>query len=349
MTAVRSTVNSRPCQFDASDPSFDCGVLNPDPGLLVVAKGAKLLVHGDGAGVPDYLSLQDQIVVENRGLFSIAGTGYVGADDGTVLKNRRTSAYVGTFRIRNDRGYYQGFTAADLGYAVPRSRFDNNGNVVKDRGTGTSILDADFRRLTGGKVIVRSGTLTITSDYAGTPTVAGDVKGGTRMGNGGGDACFAKGDDLTGACDRVVPTAEDPQVATVQLTKSSTKVTPVAIQEESPKPVTDQSGVIEIKAPRALRQGLATYDKPMRFRIYLQLDPGDDPVAIAQTTPVWRNPDGSAPAYVLPACPTHQRPTKARKSCVARTLSVNETNALGGNDVVFVISTVQNSRWRVGH
>ncbi len=328
--------NDDPWEEDCSSPATN-------PGRTVIDAGAMMLVDGVGVDGRGGVNLSDGRHIENNGTVILSNNGYIAADDGTRFHNARTENATGEFIINNDFGYFQGFTADDLNWPVGESAFQNAGAVTKADGDGVSIIAADFSNADPdgasftGQVLVRAGTLSIATPIAKTERTA-NVEGGARFGNGGCEAasgCTASSPD---------PTAADRKVVTVQVTRTTGEPTLVNITEEAPglnKPV-------DITVPNADEDGAYSYRRPLRYRIYLQLDPGGRPGTVAKNAPVFRN------GVKLPNCNrSSQDPTKAKPTCVARRLSERETAAsdfaaLPGKDVVLVISSVQNSRYRVG-
>ena len=90
------------------------------------------------------------ITIVNRGTTIVEDAGYIAASDGTTFQN------IGTFDIRNDRGYYQGFYVDNIG----AGRFVNEGELQKSDGSGQSVVDADFSgsgdvsNTSGGELLV---------------------------------------------------------------------------------------------------------------------------------------------------------------------------------------------------
>ncbi len=338
-----STQATRRCPAIGVPPTpFQEDCTSPVSGRLgrtVIASGARMTITGRG------VNLTDQRVIENHGTVTLANQrSYIAADDGTTFRNVRNEATTGRFVIRNDNGYYQGFTASDLGWSVGQSRFVNTGTVTKTAGNGLSIIAADYTRNDPGSrytghVDVLSGSLSILTPDGGRQTRTARVDAGSRFGNGGVPATC---DPTTGACSRINPTPDDPQVTTVQVTKRVhvKRPTQVSIREL-------RSGLrapVDIATPTAASDGAVSLSRPLRFRIYMQLGSGDaSPSATARLAKVFRN------NVRLPNCDqASQNPTRARPSCVARRLSRAETADLAGKDVVLVISSTQNSRYRVG-
>ncbi len=313
----------------ANDPFEEDCSLPQTPGRTVIAEGATMQVNGVGVQGRGGVNLSDGRVIENRGTVSLSNNGYIAADDGTKFLN------FGKFVINNDFGYYQGFTKDDLDRPVGPSAFLNSGTVTKAAGNGVSIIAAAFSNSATGQVKVLTGTLTIMTPTANTERTA-RVQGGSRFGNGGCDA--AEGCLLTSPD----PTPGDQKVVTVQVTKKSDEVRPTEVNIT--EAATGLYKPVEITTPKASADRAVSYDKPLRFRIYLQLGAGDPtPASMAKNAPVFRN------GVRLPNCNwTSQDPTKAKPTCVARKFSQQETDLLPGKDVVLVISSVQNSRYRVG-
>lgn len=310
-------------------------------GRTIIAKGATMKINGRG------VNLSDQRVIVNHGTVELSNGGYIAADDGTGLLNVRDARSTGRFVIRNDRGYYQGFTAQDLGWSVGLSNFTNTGTVIKVAGHGVSLIAADFSnrdpnsRYTG-RVVARSGTLSIYTP-SGTSTIRkATVQGGSTFGNGAplGESC----DPALSPC-AVAPTGDDPQVTTVQVAKHVSASTPVTIQELK---AGERGDPVRIETPNV--SAVAGMRHPLRFRLMLdatERNPGETASGLARTAKIFRQAKRTRPYVRLPNCPSSQKPTASRPTCVARRLSVDETRALANGDVVLVVSSLQNSRYRV--
>jgi hypothetical protein len=335
-----------PFGYDAANDPWeeDCSSPAATPGRTIIAKGATMNIDGVGDAGRAGVNLSDGRVIQNNGTVILSNNGYIAADDGTRFLNVGNAASTGKFLIKNDFGYYQGFTKDDLAWPVDLSVFRNTGKVTKASGDGVSLMAADFSNIdpaapsNAGQVQVLAGTLSIMTSAA-TTTRTAAVQGGSRFGNGG---CSADSGCSVPIPD---PTDADRKVVTVQVTKTtSLKPTRVNITEDAPgvnKPV-------DITTPNASADGAISFSRPLRFRIYLQLDPAESPAGVAKNAPVFRN------GVSLPDCnETSQNPTQLNPTCVARQLSKLETadpdfKAQPGKDVVIVISSVKNSRYRVG-
>lgn len=346
-TAGAATQTTRRC------PPEGCSAPVSGPlGRTVIAKGATMSVSGRG------VNLSDQRIIDNHGTVTLSNGGYIAADDGTAFRNVRDANSTGRFLIKNDLGYYQGYTAADLGWNVGLSKFTNTGSVIKVAGDGVSLIAGEFSYTDPnspytGRVEVHSGTLSIQTP-SGTTTRTATVRGGSTFGNGGPvRACDPLDPSSCSAATPVTATATDSQVTTVEVTKQVTASTPVTIKELAP--AAGSRGLpVRIETPNV--SAVADPTAPLRFRIVLdasRLKSGDTSVSVARNAPVYRD---EAP-LPLPKCGTSQNPTAAQKTCVARTKSENETRALPNCnptgttnrcDVVMVISSLQNSRYRVG-
>ena len=102
---------------------------------------------------------------------------------------------------------------------------------------------------------------------------------------------------------------------------------------------------VRIETPSAQ----ADVTAPLRFRILLDatlLSSGETAATFAATASVARQATTADPYVTLPDC-VNDLPTLAMPSCVARGLTVSETAALGTGDVVIVISSLLNSRYRI--
>jgi hypothetical protein len=336
-----STTQGASTQLTRRCDLVSCAAPAPVAGVTVINPGAKLVINGRG------VNLSDQRIIENHGSTTVSGLGYIAADYGTSFRNvRGAGAVQPRFAFANDGGYYQGFAIAGFGL----STFDNSGLLAKTGGSGVSVVDAQYTSTAPGSTYtgttqVKSGTLTIVTASGKTVRKA-KVQQGATFGNGGPPPC----DPLNqpGSCAVVAPTGDDPEVATVQLTKPGTTSSTVTIQEVTwAQAVAGQRGVpVRIETSTAVSEVTA----PLRFRILLDstlLLPGETPAIVAANAVVARQATNAVPYVALPDCDASGNPSQANPSCVARTLSATETAALGNGDVVIVISSLVNSRYRV--
>jgi len=316
-----------------------CAAPAPVAGVTVINAGAKLLINGRG------VNLSDQRVIENHGATTVSGLGYIAADYGTAFRNVRSAGAVQPrFEFANDGGYYQGFATA--GFVL--STFSNSGLVTKTGGTatGVSVIDAQYTSTDvdstyPGTTQVKVGTLTIfTPD--GNVVRAAKVQQGASFGNAG-PAC----DPGTGVCAPIQPTGDDVQVATVQLTLAGTTSSTVTIQEVSGVPVVPGQRGLPVRFETPTAQADTAH--PLRLRILLDstlLLSGETAASVATNGVVARQAKTSARYLALPDC-TVTTPSLSVVACVDRALSIAETAALGTGDVVMVVSSLANSRYRV--
>ncbi len=338
-----ATMSTRRCGAVLLGVPVDCSAPPASIGTTVVNPGAKLVINGRG------VNFSDHRVIENHGTTTVSGAGYIAADYGTGFRNLRAPAAVQPkFQLANDGGYYQGFAIAGFGL----STFTNSGLVTKIGGTaaGVSIIDAQFSQSDPGSTYtgttqVKIGTLTIYQPGNDIVQQA-SVKQGATFGNGGppGPCDPVNHPEL---CGLVAPTGSDPEVATVQLTKPGTTSSKVAITEVSGVPVVSgQRGVpVQIETPSAQ----ADPTNPLRFRILLDsslLLLGETPAAVAANAVVARQVTTTVAYAALPNCEAVTL-SSTIPACVSRTLSASETTAIGNGDVVIVINSLANSRYRV--
>ena len=338
-TMGAASMSTRRCAEPPGVGQVSCVTPAPSPGVTVVNAGAKLVINGRG------VNLFDQRIIENHGTTTVSGAGYIAADYGTSFRNLRAAGAVQPKLVfASDGGYYQGFAIPGFGL----STLTNSGLVNKSGGLGVTVIDAAFSTSDPGSTFtgvqqVQSGTLTIVTPGIGIRKAK--VRQGATLGNGGPPACDPVANPLS--CHVAEPTADDQEVATVQLTKPGTTSSTVTIQEVSGVPtVPGQRGLpVRIETPSAQ----ADVTAPLRFRILLDatlLQPGETAATFAATASVARQATTADPYVNLPDC-VNNLPTLAMPSCVARGLTVSETAALGTGDVVIVISSLLNSRYRI--
>ena len=327
---TRSTLASRRCGWvEVGDCSSEPAAA--EVGTTTIAPGARMVLSG-------YLNLDDLRVIDNRGTVTLAQgqDGRIAADDGTLFRNR------GRLLIRNDGGYYQGNTPP---WSPPRSAFLNTGQVQKSTTAALSLIDARYADTDpeapgSGEVSVQAGVLSIAS-LGTTATRRASVRSGATLGNGSPEGC----DPVAGgvACTRVVPTPADPALTTVKVPSTTT----VSIEElqDAPSPGF-LTAPVEIETPEVR----ATRSSPLYFTILIEATAlgGKTANRVARRSPVQRKGSATAPWVTLPNCGNSQKPTRARKTCVARTRSVQATDSLGSGDAAVVIASLQNSRYRVG-
>lgn len=336
MPTGAATMSTRRCATIPGDPGDNCPGVSASPGITVVEVGAVMAISGRG------VNLQDGRVIENHGVVELSGEGYVAADYGTAFRNLRLAGDPRpSFDIANDRGYYQGFV--EVGYAP--SEFTNTGRVIKKSGSGTSVVDATYARSApqspyAGTVFVRSGRLTVQSPSE-TFTNEAKVRQGSAFANGSPGSC-APG---TPACEVIQVTPDDTQATSVDLTKVGGKFRKVSIKELAKGAAPGGFGKpMLIETPKAV----ATAARPIVMSVYLDAVTlgGATPSDVAMFAKVQRKGAGDATYRTLPDCALVGGPTNLQ-ACVARSRSVNETASLSG-DVVLVVKTLQNSRYRVG-
>lgn len=303
------------------------GPLTGAIGRTVIAATGRLNVNSAG------VNLEDKRVIENRGLTTVSGTGYIAADYGTSFTNAG-----GTFDIRNDRGYYQGRQRYQI---TQRGSFVNTGILRKSAGTGTSVVDAVYSEgSTGaGRIVVQTGQISILGRANDAASNTATVSPGAAFGVGGCDPAASS------ICTQPVATSADKQVESVALPAGGA-VTDVTIEElPSLKTASMRTAPTHITTPSAV----ASTSNPMTFRFGLDASlvrSGETPLALSQSLAVSRQADdGATPPVPVPNC-TGSTPTGSQQSCVDRSASQAATSGAGG-DVVLVVRTTQNSRWIV--
>lgn len=325
-----ATQTTRRCEL----PEVDCSSPVPaQPGRTVVAPGATVSVSGRG------VNLSDGRVLENHGKVTISNAGYVAADRGTALLNLRDAGGTGQLVLQNDGGVYQGLLTPGL----PLALVVNTGRILKSGGTGTSIIDADYRATDPGSaftgtVVVRTGTISIVGSTAGPGAVTATVKQGAGLATGSCTGSVSGGSSA--GCTTPVATADNPQATDVELTRPGSTSTPVTIEEMTGEANPGGLGVpVRIETPAAV----ATAAEPLVFvlRVDGTLLGGQDPAVAAATRPVQRKPDGGTYA-TLPACASSPL-GGATIACVDRAAS-----GADGDDAVLVVRSLGNSRYRIG-
>ena len=338
LPAGASAMSTRAC---ISDPPCTAGP-PAVPGVTVVRAGAVLNVNGSG------VNFSDRRIIKNYGTLILSNGGYIAADYGTTFRNiDSTPMNPGepAFDVQNDLGYYQGYLS-DVLVGESRSIFRNSGLVRKTAGTGTSVIDARYYKTdpassSTGRVEVQSGQLSILSPNF-TGAVEAEVDQGSGFANGSPGDCANDGDpsDCTLQVD-----ASDPEAVALDLTDPTVGSAPVTLQELSGAPNLGGFGVpVKVESPGAV----ATNADPMELRLFIDssLLGSATPTQVAKRAKVQRQGIPSDPYSSLPRCAAvgGSTPTQA---CVDRVASVSETSAAGG-DVVLVVQTQQNSRYRVG-
>lgn len=323
-----STITSRPCRLVP-----DCAGPAPvgERGLLVVGDTGKLIINGRG------VNLVDQYRIRVHGLVRLVNQGYIAADRGTSfeLRKRTAGTKVGRLRISNDGGYYEGQTF--YGQTM-LSAFLNRGLLIKDGGTGSSVVAATYTLGKGGGVRVERGTLDITTDE---PQLVEVAKGRTF-----GDGGCASYDAY--ACSVQVGAAGDglnPQRSSFTASKKS--AAKVRLYELGSAPAGSIGTAVRIHAKKLK----ATAKKPAILNLRL-----DDSILGGKTwkqVKVLRRPNSGGSYQVVPKCTKSGKPPAGSKACVDRRKKAGSSRNVFGVgdpagsklDVVMVIRTTGTSRW----
>jgi hypothetical protein len=306
-----ATLTSDPCRV----VSVDC-VLTTQPGRLVVADAGLLTVDGRG------VNLFDRYTVEVRGRMVLTGPlAYVSADRGTTVELRpRAGTGGGVFDIRNDGAMYEGRPQDSLGLA----RLVNQGVLLKSAGTGVSAVSADYSQPSGGRVVVRSGTLTLPDGTARAASVGrGDTYGTGRC------PAFA----VVGCVPQTTP--DDPELARFTVPDADRNGARVTVVE-----LPGQAGPADVGDP--VRFHAVGLRKRAVATLQLRYDDAIVGSRTKSTMRILRQPDGSARSRPVPSCRRSGALPRGAKSCVWRQRSRN----LGGGDVLMVVRTTVTSRWR---
>ncbi len=329
-----ATMSTRKC-FDAGP----CVTAPAKAGVTKIAPNAVMNVNGLG------VNLSDRRVIKNYGTVALSGNGYIAADYGTTFRNiDNAHPSQPIFDLQNDLGYYQGFTT------VPGETlgvFRNSGILRKSAGSGTSVVDVRYFTTDGaspstGTVEIQTGQLTLLSpNYVGAVTA--EVTQGAGFANGAPGPCDPDPDPSDCALDT---TADDQQAASLDLTEAGAGTAPVTLEELASAPNPSGFGVpVLVESPGAS----ASNAEPMELRLYLDSSLLGAATAsdVAKRARVQRQATENGSYQALPRCAAvgGSTPTQA---CVDRAASVAETAAADGGDVVLVVETQQNSRYRVG-
>jgi hypothetical protein len=327
--STRACLSTPPC--DTSAP--------PVPGVTTVRPGAVLNVNGLG------VNLSDRRVIKNYGSVVLSGAGYIAAGYGTTFRNidnTPANAAIPLFEFANDLGYYQGHALPGETLGV----FQNSGVVRKTAGTGTSVIDASYFKTdpaspSTGTVEVKSGSLALLAPNF-TGAVEAQVDQGSGFANASPGDCATDGDPSDCA---LQVDAGDPQAMELDLTDPTAGTVPVTLHELPNAANPGGFGVpVEVDSPGAV----ATNADPMELRLYVDatLLGSATPNQVAKKAKIQRQGQPGDPYSSLPRCALvgGSTPTQA---CVDRAASATETSAAGG-DVVIVVQTQQNSRYRVG-
>ena len=311
----------------------------PVPGVTLVRSGAVLNVNGRG------VNFSDRRIIKNYGTVVLSGQGYIAAGYGTTFRNidnTPAKPEVPLFEFANDLGYYQGYALTGETLGV----FRNSGVVRKSAGTGTSVIDASYFKTdpassSTGAVEVKSGSLALLAPNF-TGAVEAQVDQGSGFANASPGNCVTD-NDPSDCVLRV--NSSDPEAASLNLTDPVAGSAPVTLQEQPAAPNPGGFGVpVQVESPGAV----ATNADPMELRLFIDssLLGSATPTQVAKKAKVQRQGIPSDPYSSLPRCAAvgGSTPTQA---CVDRVASLSETSAAGG-DVVLVVQTQQNSRYRVG-
>lgn len=311
-----STMSTRRCGVGAT-----CGVAVPgEVGTLEVGDTGLLDIPGRG------VNLFDEYRIVVRGTLRLRGaSAYVAADRGTSLDllPRLSGPGVGRFVLRNDGGWYEGRT---LNGISTLSRVDNQGVIVKQAGSGTSVITAIY---TGnGGVQVQSGQLSL----PGGVTRAATVGAASSYGFG---AC----DTPTYGC-APVATTTDVQVAQVTTPVGDANGSTLVVRPDatlSPVGALASPVLVKAKGMRATRRDPAV--------IRLRLDDSVVGSRTPATVQVKRLPAGGTTAATVTSCRPNGRPPRGSSSCIDRRGLAGSSRLLADGDLLIVVRTTEFSRW----
>jgi hypothetical protein len=211
-------------------------------GKLVVEPAGRLLFSQSG------MALSYSYSVELHGVARLSGTApgqsYLGAGWGTTFDIAPT----GRFVIANDGGYYQGFQAGQSTI----SQLHNEGALVKNGSSGTSVIDAGYSESGTGHVEVVTGTLALPDGNTHTAT----VKPARTLSTG---KCAVRGPE-----DPCVPTTNpstDPQSVSFTVPAADLDGAQVRVHENAPLDFTAHADDLESAPARIeLRIGSSATD-----------------------------------------------------------------------------------------
>ena len=286
--------------------------MRSDEDLSPSAPPAKTVIAEGGTlrVSPGGVQLANLRTIVNHGTTQVVGnSAYIALDDGTSFVN------LGTFDFLGDGDVLQG------SFASPRDLplFRNEGQVRKlSGGSGQSTFDVPFQRVAPGSQSVTAGRLGIWHDTSITASVAL----GARFGTG---ACGA---GANATCTSPVLNGTQPQFAEVQRATGAGSPATVSIAEVPGlgEPLT-KGDPVDLTAPAASNANPMT----IRLGIDSTLTGGLAASALNVTH------DGGAN---LPDCPAS---LPIAGACVDRAASTGDA----GDDVVMVVKTPSNGRWRI--
>jgi hypothetical protein len=269
-----------------------------------------------------------------RGVARITGKASLVAEHGTTFELRPHSSgdgEAGQLIIANDKGYFEG-PSRD---GASLSRFVNEGRIVKQSGTDSSVIAAAYQKVGNGKVLVKSGGLVMPDDtWARAKVARGLIYGAGNC------------DGETRACNTDT-TEDEQQFATLQIPEGDSngaKVVVTPVDEE-----VEQQGVDAIGTPikAHARNLLATREDPavieLRYDSTLLDEAGrpSDPLLLR----VWHlGPDDVDYAQVLD-CGTGGLIPDGEVACVDR--RDTSSRVVDRNDVIMVVRAIETSRWIV--
>lgn len=336
-----ATITTRECAYFPGPYRADeevCVAGTPIAG----AKG-KIEVHDTGSidvsGGGVNLGDQYQLIV--RGVVRVRDGGHIAADHGTRLELRPHSgptAGAGTLRFEDDGDYIEGkndFGVNQLSTVV------NQGRIIKNGGTGISMLSGTYSQPSPGSTTVSSGTLLLPS---GSGTAA-KVAAGRTYGTG---SCL-----VAELANCPVETFEvDQQNARFQVPTADASGAAVRVRELTTLPSPAHITLPVLGFPVDAHAGglTATAARPavLTFRYDERLLGGRSWTAVK----MFRQPTLGASYVLLKPCLSTGRPPVGKVACVDRrglsgsSRNVFDAEGPGANpDVIMVVRTTKTSRW----
>ena len=331
-----STITTRECAFFPGP--YRLGEEPCLPGVPILGPKGQIVVDDDG--VVDVsggrVNFGDQYRMTVHGLLRVHDDGYLTADHGThleLLPHAGAGPGTGTLRFEDDGDYLEGrndFGIPALGTVV------NQGLIIKNGGTGTSLLTGTYSQPARGAVSVAGGTLLLPSGSS-TPASIG---GGAGYGSG---RCLVSGQP---GC-QAQTFAADRQNVQFQVPTEDTTGASVVIQKLTTTSSADDIG-FPVEAHATGLSANAAAPAVLSLRYDERILDGRD----WRSVNVFRRASGTAPYVALQPCLANGGPPKGQVACVdRRELAESSRNVVDAEgpgtlpDVIMVVRTLDTSRW----